>query len=73
MTECDHSNIDTCKLRQAAAAVIDDVCGLLDDKGIQVPSDDREGGAEESAIYGTEYYELEDTIVETLANYFPGQ
>lgn len=40
--------------------------GLLDRKGITIPSQDRQGDEEEARIYGAEYYELEDGIIEVL-------
>lgn len=73
MTECDHTSIDTCKLRQAAAAAIDAFSDMLEGYGIKIPSADRTGAANEDAIYGTEYYELEDTLTEIFEEYFPGQ
>lgn len=73
LTECDHTSIDTCKLRQAAAAAIDEFSDMLEGYGIKIPSADRTGAPNEDVIYGTEYYELEDALTETLEKYFPGQ
>lgn len=73
MIKCLHTNIDTCKLRQAAHDVIDNFSDLLASKHMEIPSDDREGADNEDEIYGTEYYELEDAVTETLAKHFPGQ
>ena len=39
---------------------------FLEDKGITIPSDDREGKPEEARIFGSEYYQLEDEITEYL-------
>ena len=39
---------------------------MLERKNITIPSDDREGREEEARLYGSEYYELEDRIVEIL-------
>jgi hypothetical protein len=38
----------------------------LADKGIMVPSADREGRPEEACLYGSEYYALEDAVVEVV-------
>ena len=73
MAECDHTSIDTCKLRQAAAAVIDEFSDMIEGYGIEIPGADRTGTPNEDAIYGTEYYDLEDALTEILGEYFPGQ
>lgn len=52
--------------RELAIQILDEFEELLDAKGIMIPSDDREGRKEEACIYGTEYYELEDAIVDIL-------
>ena len=54
------------KNREMAANIIDEFEDLLDDKGITIPSSDREGNEDEARIYGPEYYELEDEITELL-------
>ena len=52
--------------RELACDIIEHFCGLLSDKGMKVPSDDREGNDDEAPIYGAEYYELEDAITRDL-------
>jgi predicted component of viral defense system (DUF524 family) len=53
-------------LRQLAIEILDEFEELLAEKDVVIPSDDREGREEEACLYGTEYYELEDAIVDIL-------
>jgi hypothetical protein len=53
-------------IRQLAISICDEFEELLDEKGIMIPSSDREGREEEACLYGSEYYALEDAIVEIL-------
>ena len=53
------------KARRIAIRILEEFEDLLDAKGIQIPSSDREG-REEACLYGTEYYLLEDAITEIL-------
>lgn len=55
--------------REFAIAIVDLFEELLDEKNIDIPSDDREGNDDEARIYGTEYYELEDAVYELLAEF----
>jgi len=52
--------------RRIAIQILDEFEEMLAGKGIKIPSNDREGREEEACIYGCEYYELEDTIVDIL-------
>ena len=52
--------------RELAIQIIERFETLLEEKGIKIPSKDREGNDTESCIYGTEYYRLEDEITEIL-------
>lgn len=52
-----------------AYAILDCFEKLLDDKDIDIPSDDREGNDGEARLYGAEYYELETMIIELLEKY----
>ncbi len=52
--------------RKVAIKIIDEFEKLLDRYNIKLPSRDREGNEEEAAIYGTEYFELEDKITDIL-------
>lgn len=45
---------------------------LLDEKEIDIPSEDREGDDGEARIYGSEYYELEEKILYLLDKYEEG-
>ena len=54
------------KARRIAIKVLDEFEEILGEKGILIPSDDREGREEEACLYGTEYYRLEDTIADIL-------
>ena len=54
------------KARRIAIEILDEFEELLGEKGIVIPSDDREGREEEACLYGTEYYRLEDTITDIL-------
>jgi hypothetical protein len=51
------------KAREIAVCILEEVERLLASKGIKVPLEDREGGEEETCLYGAEYYGLEDSIV----------
>jgi hypothetical protein len=42
---------------------------LLDEKEIDIPSEDRDGDDGEARIYGSEYYELEEKILFLLDKY----
>ena len=52
--------------REIVIRVLDKFEELLAGKGINIPSDDREGRGEEACIYGSEYYELKDAITDLL-------
>ena len=54
--------------REKAIQIIEKFENLLSKKDIKIPSKDRENKENEACIYGTEYYELEDAIVEILDN-----
>lgn len=53
-------------LRYWAGAIIDKFEELLNKYDITLPSEDREGNEDEAAIYGTDYYQLEDEITNLL-------
>src|SRR5574344_1029394 len=54
--------------REIACSIIDTFENLLDEKGIIIPSEDERESDEQkaTAIFGTEYYNLEDDIVNIL-------
>ena len=54
------------KARRVANRIVDEFEELLAEKGIMVPSNDREGGKEEACLYGSEYYSLEDAVTDIL-------
>jgi hypothetical protein len=54
---------DDWPIREIAISIVDEFEDLLAEKGIMVPSADREGRPEEACLYGSEYYTLEDAVV----------
>lgn len=52
--------------REAANRVFREFEELLAAKNVTIPSGDREGREEETCLYGTEYYDLEDAVAEIL-------
>ena len=58
------------KEREIAIEIIKEFEELLGRKGIQIPSQDREGNPEEACLYGSEYYELEDGVTDILKKHF---
>ena len=57
------------KTRGIAIMILDIFEGMLDEKGIMIPDEDREGDGDEACLYGSTYYELEDAITELLCDY----
>ena len=57
------------KTRGIAIMILDIFEGMLADKGIIIPDEDREGDEGEACLYGSTYYELEDAITELLCDY----
>lgn len=55
--------------KEYANAILDCFEELLDEKGIDIPSDDREGNEDEARIYGIEYYDLEDKVIGLLKSF----
>lgn len=51
-----------------AISIIDLFEDFLEDKGIWIENDEREGEEGEACIFGSDYYGLEDAIVEILKN-----
>ena len=54
------------KARRTAIKILEEIKELLDEKGIVIPSDDREGREEEACLYSTEYHRPEDTVTDML-------
>ncbi len=57
------------KNREIAIKIIDLFENLLNRKNIIIPNEDRENSEDEAAIYGGDYYELEDAVTEILNQY----
>ena len=57
------------KTREFAIAILDLFEDLLDEKGIDIPSEDRTGEEGEARFYGTEYFELEDGVTKLLEQF----
>lgn len=57
------------KLRPIANEICDLFEELLDEHGIDIPDEDREGNEEEAHIYGMTYAELEDKVKEILVEF----
>lgn len=58
--------LNVIKVRPLAASIIDKVEDILSEYNIKIPDSDRCGSEDESCIYGTTYYELEDKISECI-------
>lgn len=64
------TNYDSLKKTVSLACeIIDIVEDVLSDKNIYIDCEEREGNEEEACIYGSVYYDLEDTIVRCLEKY----
>ena len=55
--------------RKIAIKIIEKFEELLEKNNIKIPSKERSNNEEEASIYGKNYYELEDKIVEILEQY----
>jgi hypothetical protein len=65
----DQQEINDCEFapeRELAVEILDEFEELLDSKDITIPSKDREGSPDEARLYGSEYYALEDAVVNIL-------
>ena len=56
------------KNRKIATRIIEKFEEILEKNNITIPNKDRTGCQDEARIYGSDYYDLEDTIVEILDN-----
>ena len=54
--------------KMIAIKIINEFEELLYKKNIKIPSTDREGNDDDACIYGTEYYDLENSIIDILNN-----
>ena len=57
------------KTRGIAIMILNIFEDMLDDKGIIIPDDNREGEEGEACLFGETYYDLEDQITELLDDY----
>lgn len=57
------------KTRGIAIMILNIFEDMLDEKGIQIPDDYREGDEDEACIFGDTYYALEDEITNLLCDY----
>ena len=55
--------------QEYAFAILDCFEDLLDEKEIDIPSDDREGNEGEARLYGCEYFDLEDKVIGLLKSF----
>lgn len=53
-------------IRQIAAEIADIFDNLLDEHGIMIPDEGREGAESEAALFGSTYSDFEDVITEQL-------
>ncbi len=65
MTNMKHKNRLE-KNRDLAIRIIDEFEDLLCNYKIKIPSEDYEQGEDEACIYGTQYYDLEQSIIGIL-------
>ena len=52
--------------REIAIKILDKFENFLEENNIVIPSEEREENEDESCIYGTKYYDLEDSIIDIL-------
>lgn len=70
MVKKDSYAIQNDRYRQTAAEIIDVFEDLFEKLNINIPDSNREGNKEEARIYGSTYYELEDSITKILRERF---
>ena len=54
--------------REIAINILDKFEEFLEENNIVISSKEREGNKDEACIYGTKYYDLEDSIINILNN-----
>ena len=54
--------------REMTIKILDKFEEILAENNIRIPDKNREGNENETCIYGTTYYDLEDSILEILNN-----
>lgn len=59
------------EVKEKAIAILDSFENLLEEKDITIPSDDREGEESEARLFGSEYYNLEDEIINIISDHKP--
>ena len=55
--------------KEYAWAILDLFEDLLDENGIDIPSDSRDGNESEARLYGEEYFELEEKVIGLLKSF----
>ncbi len=58
--------MDEEEAREMAFRICVEFDDLLEEKGIKIPSADREGNEREACLYGEEYWRMEDAILDIL-------
>ena len=58
------------KERELAIEIINEFEELLNKYEIKIPDEERKGSEEESKIFGTNYWALEDKVTEMIKNHF---
>ena len=53
-------------IREKAVLIIEKFEEFLESKGIDIPNSEKEEDSAASTIYGSDYYQLEDEILEIL-------
>ena len=66
--KCENKMIENIR-KEYTYSILDLFENLLDEKDINIPSDDREGDESEARIYGSEYYDMENKVNTLLENY----
>lgn len=54
--------------REITIEILNEFEEILSKNNMQIPNREREGNEDEACIYGTTYYDLENTILEILNN-----
>ena len=67
-TKCEGNQVEIIR-KEYAQSMLDLIEELLDEKDIDIPSDDREGDECEARLYGSEYYDMEDKFNKLLDNF----
>lgn len=58
--------MDDFELKETAIRIIEKFEDFLDEKGIVIPNSEKDEDDSASNIYGSDYYKLEDEIIEII-------